>query len=77
MSAEPETNLLSFRHRPWRGALLGDLAVVEMTSDEPMRPYRRALVRCGVGPDGLRFGGVHVGTDATKESSLSATWFPG
>jgi hypothetical protein len=77
MRAEHETKLLSSRHRPWHGALLGDLAVVETTSDEPMRPYHQALVLLSTGPEGHLFGGVHVGTDAAKESPRSTGWLPG
>jgi hypothetical protein len=47
-------------HRRWRGALVGHLAVFEMTSVEPMRRYGRALARLGIGPAGRRFYDVHV-----------------
>ena len=62
MSTQRET--ASFRHRPGRGALVGDLAVVEMTSVEMMRPYRQAMIRLGVGPQRRRFSDVHVAADA-------------
>ncbi|HEX5266291.1 MAG TPA: iron-containing redox enzyme family protein [Acidimicrobiales bacterium] len=51
-------------HRRWRGALVGHLAVFEMTSVEPMGRYSRALARLGVGPEGRRFYDVHVAADA-------------
>lgn len=51
-------------HRRWRGALVGHLAVFEMTSVEPMSRYSRALARFNVGPEGRRFYDVHVAIDA-------------
>jgi len=51
-------------HRRWRGALVGHLAVFEMTSVEPMARYSRALGRFGVGASGRRFYDVHVAADA-------------
>ena len=51
-------------HRRWRAALVGHLAVFEMTSVEPMGRYSRALARLGVGPEGRRFYDVHVAADA-------------
>jgi hypothetical protein len=51
-------------HRRWRGALVGHLAVFEMTSVEPMGRYSRALARLGLGPEGRRFYDVHVDADA-------------
>ncbi len=50
-------------HRRWRAALVGHLAVYEMTSVEPMRKYSRALQRFGIGPEGRRFYDVHVTID--------------
>ncbi len=50
-------------HRRWRGALVGHLAVFEMTSVEPMGRYSRALARYGVGPEARRFYDVHVEAD--------------
>jgi len=50
-------------HRRWRGALVGHLAVFEMTSVEPMRRYAHALTRLGVGSEGRRFYNVHVTAD--------------
>ena len=51
-------------HRRWRAALVGHLAVFELTSVEPMARYSRALARLGVGPGGRRFYDVHVAADA-------------
>ena len=50
-------------HRRWRGALVGHLAVFEMTSVEPMGRYSRALARMGLGPEARRFYDVHVDAD--------------
>jgi hypothetical protein len=50
-------------HRRWRGALVGHLAVFEMTSVQPMARYARALARLGLGPDARRFYDVHVEAD--------------
>jgi hypothetical protein len=54
-------------HRRWRGALVGHLAVFEMTSVTPMGRYSRALERFGFGPDVRRFYDVHVVADAEHE----------
>ena len=51
-------------HRRWRAALVGHLAVFEMTSIAPMERYSRALARLGIGPGGRRFYDVHVASDA-------------
>jgi hypothetical protein len=58
-------NLASFfaLHRRWRAALVGHLAVYEMTSVEPMRKYSQALQRFGIGLEGRRFYDVHVTAD--------------
>ena len=50
-------------HRRWRAALVGHLAVFEMTSVGPMERYSRALARLGIGPEGRRFYDVHVEAD--------------
>lgn len=50
-------------HRRWRAALVGHLAVFEMTSVEPMGRYSAALARMGIGPQGRRFYDVHVAAD--------------
>jgi hypothetical protein len=59
-------NLVSFfgLHRRWRGALVGHLALFEMTSVEPMGRYAAALTRLGVDPAARRFYDVHVEADA-------------
>ena len=63
------TNLISLfgLHRRLRGALVGHLAIFEMTSVVPMRRYARALSRMGVGAAGRRFYDVHVEADAHHE----------
>ena len=45
------------------GALVGHLAVFEMTSVGPMERYSRALARLGIGAEGRRFYDVHVEAD--------------
>jgi len=59
-------NLISLfgLHRRHRGALVGHLAVFEMTSVGPMTRYSRALERLGVAPAARRFYDVHVEADA-------------
>ena len=60
------TNLISFfgLHRRWRGALVGHLAVFEMTSVEPMTRYAATVRRLGLPPAACRFYDVHVEADA-------------
>jgi hypothetical protein len=62
-------NLVSFfgLHRRWRGALVGHLAVFEMTSVEPMGRYSLAMRRLGFGPVARHFYEVHVVADAHHE----------
>ena len=50
-------------HRRLRGALVGHLAVFEMTSVTPMQRYSRALERMGIGGSARRFYDVHVVAD--------------
>jgi hypothetical protein len=59
------TNLISFfgLHRRWRGALIGHLALFEMTSVGPMGRYAAWMDRLGVDPSGRRFYDVHVTAD--------------
>jgi hypothetical protein len=59
------TNLISLfgLHRRWRGALIGHLALFEMTSVGPMARYAQALERLGVAERGRRFYDVHVIAD--------------
>ena len=54
-------------HRRWRGALVGHLAVFEMTSVGPMSRYSRALARHGVDAEAARFYDVHVAIDGHHE----------
>jgi len=63
-------NLISLLglHRRWRGALVGHLAVFEMTSSIPNRRYSRALRRLGFGEDAMTFYDEHVVADAVHEN---------
>jgi hypothetical protein len=63
-------NLLSWfgLHRRLRGALVGQLAVFEMTSSIPNRRYGNAARRLGFGPAVTRFYDEHVEADAVHES---------
>ncbi len=54
-------------HRSFRGALVGHLALFEMTSVGPMGRYSRALERLGLGAGARRFYDVHVMADAHHE----------
>jgi hypothetical protein len=62
-------NLISLfgLHRRWRGALVGNLAVYEMTSVVPMGRYSRALQRLGVAEHARAFYDVHVIADAEHQ----------
>jgi hypothetical protein len=51
-------------HRRRRAALVGHLAVFEMTSVGPMERYSRALAGVGISSEGRRFYDVHVEADA-------------
>jgi hypothetical protein len=68
-SALMVSNLISMfgLNRRWRGALVGHLAVFEMTSVVPMGRYGRALERLGVDEATRRFYDVHVLADAEHE----------
>lgn len=59
------TNLVSMLglHRRWRGALVGHLALFEMTSVGPMGRYATALERLGAPGAARRFYDVHVEID--------------
>jgi hypothetical protein len=59
------TNLISMLglHRRWRGALVGHLALFEMTSIGPMARYAGALRRLAIPEAGCRFYQVHVEAD--------------
>jgi hypothetical protein len=54
-------------HRRWRGALVGNLAVYEMTSVVPMSRYSSALERLGVATAARDFYDVHVRADAEHQ----------
>ncbi len=62
-------NLMSLfaLHRRWRGALLGHLAVLEMTSTTPNRRYAAGLRRLGFGRQATAFYDEHVLADAVHE----------
>lgn len=68
-SALMVSNLISLfgLNRRWRGALVGHLAVFEMTSVTPMGRYSRGLDRMGAPLDARRFYDVHVLADAEHE----------
>jgi hypothetical protein len=63
-------NLPSFLglHRRLRAALVGHLAVFEMTSVEPMSAYAAALRRLGLHPGARHFFDVHVVADAHHQT---------
>jgi heme oxygenase-like protein len=54
-------------HRRLRGALVGHLAAVEMTSSLPNRRYGNGLRRLGFGPEVTRFFDEHIEADAVHE----------
>ena len=55
-------------HRRWLGALVGHLAIFEMTSVEPMGRYSAALRRLGYGPWARLFFDTHVVADAHHQA---------
>jgi hypothetical protein len=63
-------NLMSLcgLHRRLRGAIVGHLALFEMTSSLPNRRYGNALRRLGFGPRSTAFFDEHVEADAVHES---------
>jgi hypothetical protein len=63
-------NLMSMLglHRRWRGAIVGHLALFEMTSSVPSRRYANALRRLGVESRAIEFFDEHVEADAVHES---------
>jgi len=63
------SNLMSLfgLHRRHRGALVGQLAVLEMTSTTPNRRYANGLRRLGLGPDATAYYDEHVEADAVHE----------
>jgi hypothetical protein len=66
-------NLMSWMglHRVRRGAIVGHLALYEMTSSVPSRRYGDALRRLGFGEDATDFFDEHVEADAIHESVAS------
>lgn len=58
-------------HRRWRGAALGHLATVEMTSSEPSRRYSAGLRRLGFDGSTTVFYDEHVEADAVHEQIAS------
>jgi hypothetical protein len=63
-------NLMSLfgLHRRLRGAIVGHLALFEMTSSIPNARYARGLRRLGFGADALDFFDEHVEADAVHEN---------
>jgi hypothetical protein len=63
-------NLMSLfgLHRRWRGAIVGHLALFEMTSSIPNRRYGDGLRRLGFGGDATLFFDEHVEADAVHEN---------
>lgn len=63
-------NLMSMfgLHRRWRGAIVGHLALFEMTSTEPNRRYGNALRKLGFDTDATGFFDEHVEADAVHEA---------
>ena len=63
-------NLMSLLglHRRWRGAIVGHLALFEMTSSIPNRRYADGLRRLGFGERATRFFDEHVVADAVHEN---------
>jgi hypothetical protein len=62
-------NLMSLLglHRRWRGAIVGHLALFEMTSSIPNARYAKALRRHGLGERATDFFDEHVEADAVHE----------
>ena len=62
-------NLMSLfgLHRRLRGAIVGHLAVFEMTSTEPNARYAKALRRLGVSESAIGFYDEHIEADADHE----------
>jgi hypothetical protein len=63
-------NLMSLfgLHRRWRGAIVGHLALFEMTSSIPNRRYADGLRRLGLSGDATLFFDEHVEADAVHEN---------
>jgi hypothetical protein len=54
--------------RAWRGAIVGHLAMFEMTSSRPNRAYGNGLRRLGFGEETTDFYDEHVEADAVHEN---------
>jgi hypothetical protein len=63
-------NLMSLfgLHRRWRGAIVGHLALFEMTSSIPNRRYAEGIRRLGFDGDAALFFDEHVTADAVHEA---------
>ena len=63
-------NLMSLfgLHRRWLGAIIGHLALFEMTSSIPNRRYAEGLTRLGLGEEATLFFDEHVTADAVHEN---------
>ncbi len=63
-------NLMSLfgLHRRWRGAIVGHLALFEMTSSIPNRRYAEGLRRLGFDREATWFFDEHVTADAVHEN---------
>jgi hypothetical protein len=63
-------NQMSFfgLHRRWRGAIVGHLALFEMTSSIPNRRYAAGMRRLGLRDDATLFFDEHVEADAVHEN---------
>jgi hypothetical protein len=63
-------NLMSLfgLHRRWRGAIVGHLALFEMTSSIPNRRYAEGLRRLGCDEEATLFFDEHVTADAVHEN---------
>jgi len=63
-------NLMSLfgLHRRWRGAIVGHLALFEMTSSLPNARYAQGLRRLGFGEEATLFFDEHVTADAVHEN---------
>jgi hypothetical protein len=63
-------NLMSMLglQRRWRGAIMGHLALFEMTSSIPNRRYAEGLRRLGASADATEFFDEHVEADAVHEN---------
>lgn len=55
-------------HRRWRGAIVGHLAMFELTSSIPNRRYGDGLRRLGWDGEATLFFDEHVGADAVREN---------